>query len=320
MPTLASAPSARDPAPVAPAAPAADELDALVARLESNDWREREDATEAIVSLAPVNTNDRIRERLARDDLSTEQRHRLLDALCRRIVERPRGAIGITMDSMRRDGRGVRVVDLVRGMPAAEVLRVGDVIEHINDEPIRNSEELATVVQEMKPGTSVRLRVQRPVRDAQGRPRRDGAGETITEPVELTIQLGSMEQLEQGERFAGNPVRVQTMVLREREMEAARLRNRFAAPGSLVQVDGAAAAPRFTNFAALLERVEDAIDRAESEDQPATVAQLEEVLRGIETLRGRLGDPSVTERDRERLAISMRRASLLLSRSIDAQP
>lgn len=301
------------------AAPRVDELEALVDRLGSQEWREREQASEALVALADSSTNERIRARLLRNDLSTEQRHRLVDAVCRRIVERPRGAIGITMDSMRRRQDGVRVVDLVRGMPAAEVLRVGDVIDHINDTPIGNSQELAELIQEMKPGAAVRLRVQRPVKDAQGRARRDDAGQTITEPVDLTITLGSMEQLEQGERFGVGAVRVQTAVIREREEEAARLRARFGAPGGMVRVEGIVAAPSFTTFASLLDRIDSEIDRVEDRELIA-VGDLEEALRGIETLRGRLGDPSVTERDRERLAMSMRRVAMLLSRSADARP
>lgn len=288
-------------------------------QLGSAEWREREEASEALRSLSDPGTNEWIRARLSRDDLTTEQRHRLVDALCRRIVERPRGAIGITMDSMRRDGRGVRVVDLVRGMPAAEVLRVGDVIERIDDEPIANSEDLAELVQEMRPGAEVRLHVRRPLRDAQGRPRRDDAGATITEPVELTITLGSMEELEQSERLGGPAVRVQTTVLREREREASFLRHRFGGPASMVRVEGTPPPAIGGSFAGTLDRIESEIERVEDRET-VTVGELEEVLRGIEALRGRLGDPSVTERDRERLAISIRRAAMLLSRTADARP
>jgi len=296
-----------------------DELEALVAKLGAPEWEEREQATEAIIALSGSDVNERLKARLEREDLDPEQRHRLVDALCRRITERPRGAIGITMDTMRRDGRGVRVSDLVRGMPAMEVLRVGDVIERINEIPVRTSEELAAVVQEMTPGTPVRLRVQRPVRDDQGRPRRDALGEAISTPIELTMQLGSMEQLEQRERFGMNSVRVQTQVQREREREAALHRARFGGPSQVVRVAGVEAQRMGTTFAGLLEFVERSLDESET-DESVSLGRLEEALRGIELLKARLGDPSVTDQDRERLAITMRRAALLFSRAADTMP
>jgi len=296
-----------------------DELEVLVAKLGSPHWREREQASEAILAIGDDSTDERIKARLSRQDLSTEQRHRLVDALCRRIVERPRGAIGITMDTFRRDGRGVHVRDLVRGMPAADVLRVGDLIESINDEPIRDSEDLAGIVQELRPGTAIRLRVQRPVKDGNGRTRRNDAGETIAEPVELTITLGSMDQLEQRERQGGNGVRVQRFVLQDREREAEFLRGRFGAPGSVVPVEGLAQTPSYSTFAGLLDHIESELSLVEKRPM-ITVADLEAVLRGLETARGRLGDPSVTERDRERLVLSMRRVSELLQRSVEARP
>lgn len=269
--------------------------------------------------MTGAEVNDRIRARLEAGDLDPERRHRLIDALARRITDRPRGAIGITMDTMRRDGRGVRVNDLARGMPAWDVLRVGDIIERINETPVRSSEELATVVQEMTPGTTVRLRVHRPVRDELGRPRREPGGEVITNPVEVTLTLGSMEQLEQRERFGMNTVRIQTQVQRERERDASRLRSRFGAPATVVRVAGADPRPMATTFAGLLDGVERMLDQVDS-DGRGSVSLLEDALRGIEALQMRLGDPAVTEHDRERLALAMRRAALLFSRSLERAP
>lgn len=71
-------------------------------------------------------------------------------------------------------GTGARVVSLVRGSPAAKVLRVGDVITAVNGRPVRLADDVGRVVRSRPSGTQFVLTVERDGRKrdvkAQSRP------------------------------------------------------------------------------------------------------------------------------------------------------
>ncbi|MDQ3898789.1 MAG: PDZ domain-containing protein, partial [Actinomycetota bacterium] len=58
-------------------------------------------------------------------------------------------------------GTGVRIVDLVRGSPAADALRVGDVIVAVDAQPVTDAPRLAEIVSSRPAGTRFRLTVER---------------------------------------------------------------------------------------------------------------------------------------------------------------
>ena len=122
---------------------------------------------------------------LDREQLGSEQRHRLLRVLDWRIRNRPRGAVGIRM-SPGRDG--VLINELVPGLPAEDVLRVGDIIIRINDTKVRDNSDLVGVVQRLAPGTKIRMTVMRT--NGQGDPNQPA------ERVDVEFPLGSYAKLD----------------------------------------------------------------------------------------------------------------------------
>lgn len=118
---------------------------------------------------------------LDRENLQQEQRHRLLRVLQWRIQNRPRGAVGIRMSPGR---GGILINELVPGLPAEKVLRVGDTIVQINDMVVRENSDLVGVVQRLAPGTRIRMTVLRPHGNA-----------VKGERIEVEFELGSYSKL-----------------------------------------------------------------------------------------------------------------------------
>jgi hypothetical protein len=133
---------------------------------------------------------------LSRSGLSEEQRARLVEVATRRIVDAPRGALGIQMDQRIGDDSGVSVTGIIRGMPAEGVLKPGDRIVEINDQPVFDSSDLVDIVQNMRPGDRVRLVVMRGERDERGRVKADQLGRVLETRVELEMPLGATDDLE----------------------------------------------------------------------------------------------------------------------------
>jgi hypothetical protein len=150
-----------------------------VARLSDESFTLRETASAALRS-SPV-PDEVLMAVLDREDLKPEQRHRLLRVLQWRIHQRPRGAVGIRMSPGR---GGVLINELVPGLPAEKVLRVGDTIVMINDIVVRENSELVGVVQRLVPGTLIRMTVLRS----------NGIAEKI-ERIEVEFPLGSYAKL-----------------------------------------------------------------------------------------------------------------------------
>ena len=123
----------------------------------SEDSYEVRQAASADLRSSPV-PDEVLMAVLDRQQLGHEQRHRLLRILNWRIHNRPRGAVGIRM-SPGKDG--VLINELVPGLPAEKVLRVGDTIIKINDFGVKENSDLVGVVQRLVPGTLIRMSVLR---------------------------------------------------------------------------------------------------------------------------------------------------------------
>ncbi len=177
------------------------EVREIVAEFDSAEWTAREDASRRLEAHpAPDEALLRV---LDQDELSEEQRQRLMSVIATRIINRPRGAIGIRMNTRPGFGggaiEGVEVTQLIEGLPAERVLKVGDVISRIDERDIRNNSDLIDHVQRMSPGQVIQVRVMRPRAVAQEAAAgagwiRDEGGRWF-EPVEVEFALGSFEKL-----------------------------------------------------------------------------------------------------------------------------
>jgi len=182
----------------------APELLRLVRALDSDSFSERDAARQAIIARKPA--PDELMAVLLRRDLSDEGRHQLVGILRDRILRAPRGALGIRMENFPDKDGGVRITALVPGMPAEKVLKPGDVVKRVNDTVLRSTIDLMNAVQTLPPGVEVKLLVRRVRKDAlaavapAGAPAQDPA--QLTEDLELTMRLGSTEELQE----KGDPV------------------------------------------------------------------------------------------------------------------
>lgn len=168
-----------------------------VARLGDADFEGRELASAELRAMAI--SNEVLMAVLEQGGLDEEQRNRLLRVLRWRVLYRPRGAVGIRMEP---SGtaitlRGVLVTEVIRGLPAEQVLRVGDVILDIDGQRITTSADLIGRVQRLQPGDPIRMRVIRPVPadtpDGPGILRFEG--DRVFEEIDVEFPLGSYEKL-----------------------------------------------------------------------------------------------------------------------------
>ena len=186
-----------------------------MAQLDHSCYREREAATQA---LQDGRDNRRqLYAVLAREELSAEQRHRLLAVVRQRLLNTPRGALGISMLFERPDASqpGASVVlDLLPGLPAERVLQLGDRITHVDGNPLNGRNDLIHRVQASRPGDEVLLVVNRVRRDGDGRPLLNEARQPQYETLEIGIVLASAELLKQ---FGSRKSEVESM--REEEVD-----------------------------------------------------------------------------------------------------
>lgn len=163
-----------------------------VERLEAPTWEERERAEESL--LKHPGADDPLLRLLAGGDISAEQRHRLIDIVRRRIMETPRGALGVRMrPSSTRNG--VSIIAVLKGMPAVDVLKEDDRIIAIDGQPVDTADDLSLLVQSRKPGESVEVTVMRPRRDEKGRLLTDERHQLIEDRVVTPLKLGSFDDL-----------------------------------------------------------------------------------------------------------------------------
>ncbi|MCZ6817443.1 MAG: PDZ domain-containing protein [Planctomycetota bacterium] len=161
----------------------------LVAKLEDAVFDTREEAMQRLLG----GTVDRrqICKMLARKDLTPEQRHRLLLVLRDDLLHGPpRGAIGISIDRRRRRVNEIIVEQLVEGLPAIEVLELGDRVTHLNGQPAAGWGSFVAMIQARNPGDAVTITVQRRVdQDDQG------PQEPKMRTLQFELVLGSTELL-----------------------------------------------------------------------------------------------------------------------------
>lgn len=176
-------------------------LRSCVGQLDDPSFATREQATNRLMD----DSTDRLQlyAMLSRADLAAEQRYRLLNVLRERLTKTPRGALGISTNPfpMVQQGPGgqpgIRVEDLIPGLPAEHVLRIGDRITHIDSRPVMQMSDLQFIVQCKRPGEKVQLNIQRPQVDADGKFIMDANNQPVLDPMQVEIELGSAERLKE---------------------------------------------------------------------------------------------------------------------------
>lgn len=229
------------------------ELVRLARALDADTYAERSAARKAIVDRRA--SPNELMALLLRKDLSPEARHVLVSVLTDRIMNAPRGALGIRMEGLGEVGGGVRVSGLVAGMPAERVLKPGDIVLNVNGNDLRDRSDLVRSVQTLPPGTEVKLNVRRAKLDPQGKPVVGADGREQSEDIAVAVRLGSTDDLEErGDPQQPQGMGVMNALTLERAMTANEATQRFtpkpaevpfpgrdkekdAAPATLVTVD-----------------------------------------------------------------------------------
>jgi hypothetical protein len=209
---------------------------AIVERLDAPEYEEREAATRELLTM-DLDDNSQLYAVLSRKRLSPEQRMRLVAAVQDRVLYASRGALGIQMqspDGLAGEQGGVVVSDLIPGLPAERVLKVGDRIIAIEGRRVADSTDLVRVVQSRRPGDEVLLAVVRPRRDEAGRIVHDANGRAASDELELRMPLGSTERLYQpGRATLGRPM---NPLEQERRVEVGWIERRFALQPTLLTI------------------------------------------------------------------------------------
>ncbi len=108
-------------------------------------------------------TLEALEAQLMRDDLSQEQRIRLLKAASMRFASEPRAAMGIQLTNELSE-LGLKISGPVEGFDSMAKLRANDIISRIGDLPIRSTTDLQVAIISRSPGEVVPVEV---VRDGQ---------------------------------------------------------------------------------------------------------------------------------------------------------
>lgn len=215
-------------------------LEALVGQLRSPSWATRDRATRALRTKSF--SNEQLLAAMRQFELDSEQQARLLTILSRRILDAPSGAVGIRMNSVVGALDGVQVEAVIEGMPAAGLLKAGDLITEIDEKPVRRSTDLTAIVQSRLPGDLITVVLQRMRIDEDGEFLLDADGQIRRERVEVRFALGSIDTLESD---GGNVVR-SSSVRSSRARLVQELMQRFAPEAIRISVDRPSeAAPDF---------------------------------------------------------------------------
>lgn len=200
---------------------------ALVQELDATSFEAREAAVAALLDAAIDDAE--VWAMLDRGGLGDESHERLVQVAVRRAQDKPRAALGVSMAQAPADRGGVLIQSTVPGLPADGVLQAGDVIERINDTPVRSSEEVADVLEQFAPGTEVRLIVVRAERDPKGRPLVGPDGRPAERRREFRMALGNAIELERGDPGVRQVpgMRGQNIPLDRRRAQAAIVQRRF---------------------------------------------------------------------------------------------
>jgi hypothetical protein len=166
----------------------------LARQFDAETYAERASAREQILARKP--SPQELMALLLRRDLTNDARHALVSILEQRILEAPRGALGIRMDGPFMRETGVRVTGLVPGMPAERVLKVGDLIHSVDGKQLLDRSDLIRAVQALPPGLEVELAVRRTARDAEGKVLVGDDGRERVEELRIKLRLGSTDDLD----------------------------------------------------------------------------------------------------------------------------
>ena len=202
----------------------------LVASLRSPVWKTRNQATSELEDRRFG--NQQLLAAMRQLDLDQEQRARLLAVLSRRILDAPSGAVGIRMSTGFAQQPGVRIEAVIEGMPAAGLLKAGDLIIRIDDKILMRSSDLTSIVQSKMPGDFIKVDVKRNRIDEDGEFMLDPNGQVLQEDVQVRFALGSIKQLNTD---GGNVMR-SSRVRSERAQRVRALIDRFASDPVLVRL------------------------------------------------------------------------------------
>jgi hypothetical protein len=169
----------------------------LVRGLGSADFAAREAAGAALLDLRKV-PDEQVWLHLsgAAGELPYEAHARLLEVARSRILDAPRGALGIQMAARFADSDGVTVTGLIPNMPAQKVLKPGDRIVELDGKQILVTQQLSAVVQNKRPGDRIAVVVMRGERDALGRVKGGADGRPTEQRIELEMEVGARADLE----------------------------------------------------------------------------------------------------------------------------
>ncbi len=207
----------------------------LLEQLDDPSYEARQEASARLSDRAF--SIEQIKQRLRRD-LSPEQRHRLLAVYSQRVLNSPRGALGIQMPAAQRAAPGqpveVIVTNLLPGLPAERVLKRGDRIDRIDGVPLLDSNDLITQIQNRRPGDEVVLTVRRLRRDDEGIPVVDEALQQVYEELTVRVALCSADLLDQ---FQASSPRRPNIVQQARQKQIADARRNFAGRPRLIEFE-----------------------------------------------------------------------------------
>lgn len=208
------------------------ELATVIEQLENPSFEKREEATRHLGELIDYDFN--VLYMFLKDyDLSAEQRNRVLKVINDKLINRPRGALGISMsNSMNPRSNAVEITALVSGMPAEKVLRVGDRIRRIDNTIIRQGEDLRWVVQTRMPGDKILITLDRPKSDKNGLRLFNELNQVVYDFVQVELELGSVAVLSRTSSGNINS----NLVRKERERQVQDAAERFAPTPKLITV------------------------------------------------------------------------------------
>jgi hypothetical protein len=188
---------------------------AIAEQLDARSFAERERATEMLIE-APAGIDELCVLLSEAGAAAPERSYRLLHVLEHRLTSAPKGALGISMRQIQVPGgpAGIEIDDVVDGMPAQDQLMARDVITRIDGQPVMTTDQLSVIIQGRRPGDEVRIDVRRPRRDDGGVLMRDAGGRTIYDEIEISMPLGSFDDLK-------NPAPSVIDAARERDMTIA---------------------------------------------------------------------------------------------------
>ena len=199
------------------------------ARLSDPGFEVREAACRALLDRSIGDAE--IYALLERGEFDDEAHSRLLSVAVRRVLEKPRGALGVRMGPSPPPRPGVLVQSTLPGMPAEKVLLAGDVIETLDGKALAESNDLVEGLQQRAPGAEITVTVLRTERDAKGKPLAGPDGKPVERRLEFRIPLGNANDLDTADPGLPRGMGVgMNMVNEQRRMQAEFVRARFDRP------------------------------------------------------------------------------------------